>query len=276
MKLVPKTELIVKRNLEKYEIALSSGDEKYGFSPLVAGASPWPENFIDLTIGFSNLQLQHVVMSFHDCGGNVNYNVCIPLPHWVTEIGQSNSDIYFTDREGKRNPECLTWGIEKERVLRGRIAVEVYGIHWWYKTASHATELAAGFYNPCNRDGYASIAAMLKKHEATLKSRCVELRTLGQHEGFPEELADPEGLVLNAAWDVRIPVASENALPCHDRDGYNKILENAKPMNNPDGRHLSAFTYLRLSLTLMERHNFSEFERFVKRMHGEAVLDLQV
>lgn len=76
--------------------------------------------------------------------------------------------------------------------------------------------------------------------------------------------------VLNAAWDVSIPVASENALPCHDREGYNKILENAKPLNDPDGRHLSAFTYLRLSSVLMEKHNFTEFEQFVKRMHGKS------
>lgn len=75
--------------------------------------------------------------------------------------------------------------------------------------------------------------------------------------------------MLNAAWDVCIPVASENALSCHDREGYNKILENAKPLKDPDGRHLSAFTYLRLSPVLMERHNFMEFERFVKRMHGK-------
>ena len=75
--------------------------------------------------------------------------------------------------------------------------------------------------------------------------------------------------VLNAAWDVSIPVASENALPCYDREGYNKILENAKPLNDPDGRHLSTFTYLRLSPVLMENHNFMEFERFVKRMHGK-------
>lgn len=75
--------------------------------------------------------------------------------------------------------------------------------------------------------------------------------------------------MLNAAWDVSIPVASENALTCHDREGYNKILENAKPFNDPDGRHLSAFTYLRLSPVLMETHNFTEFERFVKRMHGK-------
>ncbi|OMO78781.1 Glycoside hydrolase, family 14B, plant [Corchorus capsularis] len=365
------------------------------------------------------LKLQ-VVMSFHECGGNVGDDVHIPLPHWVREIGQSNPDIYFTDREERRNAECLTWGIDKERVLKGRTAVEVYfdymrsfrvefddffvdgviseievglgpcgelrypsypakhgwtypgigefqcydkylmkslskaaeirghsfwarapddagsynskphetgffrdggdydsyygrfflnwysqvlvdhgdrvlalanlafegtciaaklsGIHWWYKTASHAAELTAGFYNPANRNGYAPIAAMLKKHGVALNFTCVELRTLNQHEDFPEALADPEGLVwqvLNAAWDVSILVASENALPCYDREGYNKILENAKPRNDPDGRHLSAFTYLRLGPVLMEKHNFEEFERFVRRMHGEAVQDLQ-
>ncbi|XP_048421751.1 beta-amylase 2, chloroplastic-like isoform X1 [Pyrus x bretschneideri] len=372
-----------------------------------------------------NLKLQ-VVMSFHECGGNVGDDVYIPLPHWVTEIGQKNPDIYFTNKEGKRNAECLTWGIDKERVLRGRTAVEVYfdymrsfrvefneffeegiiseievglgpcgelrypsypeqhgwkypgigefqcydrylmkdlaqaaearghsfwarapdnagsyssqphetgffrdggdydsyygrfflnwysrvlidhgdrvlalanlafegthiatkvsGIHWWYKTASHPAELTAGFYNSCNRDGYVPISEMLKKHEAALNFTCVEMRTSDQHQGFPEALADPEGLVwqvastethvLNAAWDADIPVASENALTCFDREGYNKILENAKPRNDPDGRHLSAFTYLRLSPVLIERHNLMEFERFVKRMHGEATPDV--
>ncbi|CAK7348891.1 unnamed protein product [Dovyalis caffra] len=379
------------------------------------------------------LKLQ-AVMSFHECGGNVGDSVHIPLPHWVTEIGETNPDIYFTDREGRHNTECLTWGIDKERVLKGRTAVEVYfdymrsfrvefdeffqdgiiseieiglgpcgelrypsypakhgwkypgigefqcydkylmksltkaaavrghlfwgrgpenagsynsaphetgffrdggdydsyygrfflnwysqvlidhgdrvlalanlafegtgisaklsGIHWWYKTASHAAELTAGFYNPSNRDGYAPIAEMLRKHGVALNFTCFEMRTLDQHEGFPEALADPEGLVwqtilschilvcyhlfnfqvLNAAWDACIPLASENALPCYDREGYNKILENAKPLNNPDGRHLSVFTYLRLSPALMERHNFEEFEQFVKRMHGMVVL----
>ncbi|KAF7047048.1 hypothetical protein CFC21_056026, partial [Triticum aestivum] len=71
------------------------------------------------------LKLQ-VVMSFHECGGNVGDDVSIPLPEWVIEIGKSNPDIYFTDREGRRNTECLSWGIDKERVLQGRTAVEVY------------------------------------------------------------------------------------------------------------------------------------------------------
>ncbi|XP_045793980.1 beta-amylase 7-like [Trifolium pratense] len=366
------------------------------------------------------LKLQ-VVMSFHECGGNFGDDVCIPLPHWVAEIGRSNPDIFFTDREGRHNPECLSWGIDKERVLRGRTAVEVYfdfmrsfriefdeyfedgfismievglgpcgelrypsspvkhgwrypgvgefqcydrymlknlrkaaearghtiwargpdnvgtynsqphetgffcdggdydgfygrfflnwysqalvdhgnrvlslaklafegsciaaklsGIYWWYKTASHAAELTAGYYNPCNRDGYAAIVAMLKRNGVSLNIACVDLHTLNQHEGFPEPFADPERLVwqvLNAGWDVGLPVVSENSLPCLNRVSYNKVLDNTKPMNDPDGRHFSSFTYLRLSPLLMERQNFIEFERFVKRMHGEAVLDLQV
>ncbi|XP_056160387.1 beta-amylase 7 isoform X2 [Syzygium oleosum] len=361
-----------------------------------------------------------VVMSFHECGGNVGDDVCIPLPHWVAEIGRSNPDIFFTDREGRRNPECLSWGIDKERVLRGRTAIEVYfdymrsfraefneyfedglismigvglgpcgelrypsnpvkngwrypgigefqcydqyllknlrkaaeargqdfwargpenagsynaqpqetgffcdggdydgyfgrfflkwysqvlidhgdrvlalaklafdgtciaaklsGLYWWYRTASHAAELTAGFYNPSNRDGYAAIAAMLKKHGAALNFTYAQLHVLDQQENFSSALADPDGLawqVLNAAWDYGIPITSENFLPCHNRVAYNKMLDGAKLLNDPDGRHFLSFTYLRLNSILMERQNLLEFERFVKRMHGEAVRDLQ-
>lgn len=64
-------------------------------------------------------------MSFHECGGNVGDDVHIPLPNWITEIGLKNPDIYFTDRDGRRNSESLSWGVDKERIFRGRTAVEV-------------------------------------------------------------------------------------------------------------------------------------------------------
>ncbi|KAI9108293.1 hypothetical protein K1719_020776 [Acacia pycnantha] len=64
--------------------------------------------------------------AFRAGGGNFGDDVCIPIPHWVAEIGRSNPDIFFTDREGRHNPECLSWGIDKERVLRGRTALKVY------------------------------------------------------------------------------------------------------------------------------------------------------
>lgn len=78
------------------------------------------------------------------------------------------------------------------------IAEQLSGIHWWYKTASHAAELTAGFYNPCNRDGYTAIAAMLKKHGAVLNFTSAEQHILDRHEGFLEAFADSEGL----AWQV--------------------------------------------------------------------------
>ena len=36
------------------------------------------------------LTLDQVVMSFNECGGNFGDDVCIPLPHWVAEIGRSS------------------------------------------------------------------------------------------------------------------------------------------------------------------------------------------
>ncbi|KAL0397904.1 UNVERIFIED_CONTAM: Beta-amylase 2, chloroplastic [Sesamum calycinum] len=262
-----------------------------------------------------------VVMSFHECGGNVGDDVHIPLPQWVIEIEFEEffrdgviteieiglgpcGELRYPSYPAKHNwkyPgigefQCYDkylmksfekttearvnqfWGNKLEGVLIDHgdqvlalanlafagtpIAAKLSGIHWWYKTASHAAELTAGFYNSANRDGYAPIALMLKKHKTTLNFTCVELRTLDQYEEFPEALADPEGLVwqvLNAAWDAGVHVASENALPCYDRQGFNKILQNAKPYGDPDKRHLSAFTYLRLSPDLMVEHNLMEF-----------------
>jgi len=366
------------------------------------------------------LKLQ-VVMSFHQCGGNTGDNVYITLPKWVLEVQKEDPDIFFRNKEQTGNPECLSWGVDTERVLRGRTAAEVYfdfmtsfrqelqeffddgtiteievglgpcgelrypsypetqgwvfpgigefqaydkylkqslveaakaqgrpewagppsnageynskpqntgffkdggdydsdygrfflqwysqtlidhgdrvlslankafrgtkiaakisGIHWWYKTMSHASELTCGYYNTIHQNGYRPITEMLAKHKATLNFTCVELLTSEQSEYFPEAMADPEALVdqvLKTAWDVGIDVASENALECYDRPGYNKILENSKPENNLGGHNLVAFTYLRLTPHLMQEDNFLEFTRFVRRLHGESIEDLPV
>lgn len=73
-------------------------------------------------------------MSFHQCGGNVGDDVFIPIPQWVLDIGKENPDIFFTDKHGVRNPECLSWGIDKIRVLRGRTALEVEPHHTFWNT----------------------------------------------------------------------------------------------------------------------------------------------
>lgn len=62
-------------------------------------------------------------MSFHRCGGNVGDDVTIPLPQWVLDLG--DFDVFFNDAQGRANTECLSWGVDKERVLAGRTGLEV-------------------------------------------------------------------------------------------------------------------------------------------------------
>ncbi|KAG8058025.1 hypothetical protein GUJ93_ZPchr0002g23776 [Zizania palustris] len=353
-----------------------------------------------------------VVLSFHGSGESGSGGVLISLPKWVMEIAQENQDVFFTDREGRRNTECLSWGIDKERVLQGRTGIEVYfdfmrnfhmefrnlteeglisaieiglgvsgelrypscpermgwrypgigefqcydrylqknlrqaalsrghlfwargpdnagyynsrphetgffcdggdydsyygrfflnwysqilidhvdqvlslatlafdgvetvvkipSIYWWYRTASHAAELTAGFYNPTNRDGYSPVFRMLKKHSIILKFVCYGPEFTIQESN--ETFADPEGLtwqVMNAAWDHGLSVSIESALPCLDGEMYSRILDTAKPRNDPDRHHVSFFAYRQLPPFLLQRDVcFSELGNFVRCMHG--------
>ncbi|WOL04907.1 beta-amylase-like isoform X4 [Canna indica] len=71
------------------------------------------------------LKLQ-AIMSFHQCGGNIGDGVYIPIPQWIRSIGESNPDIYYTNRSGARNQEYLTIGVDNQRIFEGRTAVELY------------------------------------------------------------------------------------------------------------------------------------------------------
>ncbi|XP_059307349.1 beta-amylase 3, chloroplastic-like [Lycium ferocissimum] len=71
------------------------------------------------------LKLQ-VVMSFHQCGGNVGDSCSIPLPPWVLEEISKNPDLVYTDRSGRRNPEYISLGCDLLPVLRGRTPIQVY------------------------------------------------------------------------------------------------------------------------------------------------------
>eukprot|EP00250_Pteridium_aquilinum_P012435 c20727_g1_i1 orf=118-2199(-) len=358
------------------------------------------------------------VMSLHQCGGNTGDSCYIPLPEWVRKEGESNPDIYFTNRESRRNQEYLSFGIDNEPVLKGRTAVEAYrdfmksfkenmsdflesgmiteievglgpcgelrypsfansqgwhfpgigefqcydkyllsdlkeaaksigqsewgfsgpddagryndwpqatgffrnhgtfttdygrfflewysgillkhgdtmleaaaeifegyklrlaakiaGIHWWYNAMNHAAELAAGYYNLRERDGYKPIAKMLARHRAVLNFTCIEMRDTDHY--YWQARCGPEGLVsqvLNAGWNEGIDVSCENALPRFDRTAYDQILLNARP----DGisseilpkKRVFSFTYLRLGHDLMQDYHWREFVSFVRRMHA--------
>ncbi|CAL5323716.1 unnamed protein product [Camellia sinensis] len=72
------------------------------------------------------------------------------------EIGKENPDIFFTDREGRRNTKCLSWGIDKERVLKGKSAIE----HWMPNTIGSSIRLVKSMQpaisNPASADSIIS------------------------------------------------------------------------------------------------------------------------
>ena len=55
------------------------------------------------------------------------------------------------------------------------VAIKVAGIHWWYKSRSHAAEMTAGYWNFLARDGYKPIASMLRKRGVGLSFTCIEM-----------------------------------------------------------------------------------------------------
>lgn len=76
-------------------------------------------------VGAAGLKIQ-AVMSFHAAGGNVGDTCNVPLPRWVLELGDANPDIFYTDRAGFRNRECLSLGCDELALFHGRSPVQMY------------------------------------------------------------------------------------------------------------------------------------------------------
>jgi len=57
--------------------------------------------------------------------GNVGDSVLISLPKWILEIGELDPDIFYTNRKGVRNKECLSLGVDNQPLFHGRTAIEV-------------------------------------------------------------------------------------------------------------------------------------------------------
>ena len=73
----------------------------------------------------SGLKLQ-VVMSFHQCGGNVGDTCNIPLPQYVLDVGQKDAGIFYTDREGFVNKEYISLGADHEKLFGGKTPLDLY------------------------------------------------------------------------------------------------------------------------------------------------------
>ena len=50
----------------------------------------------------------------------------ISLPKWVLDAGERDPSIFYTDRAGVRNRECISLGCDELPVLGGRTPVAAY------------------------------------------------------------------------------------------------------------------------------------------------------
>jgi len=119
--------------------------------------------------------------------------------------------------------------------LESHLAVtfKIAGIHWHYRTQSHAAELTAGYYNTAHNDGYAPLIQLCAEYGAGLTLTCVEMCD-AQHPR--RALCSPEGLlyqVRRTASQMDVSLAGENALPCFspggvDATALDRIIRNTR------------------------------------------------
>eukprot|EP00282_Hemiselmis_andersenii_P013987 CAMPEP_0114129826 /NCGR_PEP_ID=MMETSP0043_2-20121206/11682_1 /TAXON_ID=464988 /ORGANISM="Hemiselmis andersenii, Strain CCMP644" /LENGTH=644 /DNA_ID=CAMNT_0001223127 /DNA_START=134 /DNA_END=2068 /DNA_ORIENTATION=- len=149
------------------------------------------------------------------------------------------------------------------------LAAKVAGIHWQAATNSHAAEVTAGYYRTVNRDGYGPIAQMFARQGVMFDFTCLEMSNSEIPEWARSRPADLVQLVKLKTAEKRCLMAGENALPRHDRKGYEKMQEACLS----GGKSIASFTYLRLGHDLMDDGpNWMEFTRFAAEMAHCKVL----
>ncbi|KAA8490848.1 Beta-amylase 5 [Porphyridium purpureum] len=72
------------------------------------------------------------VMSFHVCGECDGDGAFVPLPDWIQRLSEEDPDILFLDEKGNKSAECLSFGVDHERIFPGkrgpktRTAIDMY------------------------------------------------------------------------------------------------------------------------------------------------------
>jgi len=147
-----------------------------------------------------------------------------------------------------------------------RISGKIAGVHWWYKTKSHAAELTAGFYNTNGVNAYANIAtAFAAASNAIVDFTCLEMTDASQNPAYecgPQELVQQ---VMRAAGHAGVPFSGENALGFYDAPGYEQMVSYKPPTGD-----LESVTYLRISDEFLQLDNLNLFSKFVAQMKEDS------
>ncbi|PNX88655.1 beta-amylase chloroplastic-like, partial [Trifolium pratense] len=132
-------------------------------------------------------------------------------PHDSGQYNQFPEDTGFFKKDGTWNSEYgqffMGWYSGKllehgERILVSakeifqssgvKLSGKIAGIHWHYRSRSHAAELTAGYYNTRHNDGYLPIAKMFANHDVVFNFTCMEMKDREQPD---HANCSPEGLV---------------------------------------------------------------------------------
>jgi len=145
------------------------------------------------------------------------------------------------------------------------LGVKLAGVHWWFKTRSHAAELTAGYNNTADHNGYNAIFEVVKQYNARVSFTCVEMRDC---EHPPEAQCSPQGLLhqiveCSRRWGVTL--SGENALQRYDEYALSRIMESAIGINACADR-MEQFTFLRMADLMFD--NWAVFQSFVNRMNS--------
>ncbi|KAK9828096.1 hypothetical protein WJX81_003753 [Elliptochloris bilobata] len=157
----------------------------------------------------------------------------------LVSLGSDDGEGYPPPTTRSEDGEC--WRARSPNRPAGApvdVSLKVAGIHWYFRSRSHAAELTAGYYNVDGRDGYNAIVEMCAEYGAALTLTCVEMCD-AQHP--PHALCGPEGLlrqVREASAAAGVRLGGENALPCFssahaDAAALDRIVYNTRAWAPP-------------------------------------------
>ncbi|MEW5302414.1 MAG: hypothetical protein WDW36_005204 [Sanguina aurantia] len=145
-----------------------------------------------------------VVLSFHACGGNVGDTIQVPLPGWVLQCGESDPDLFFTDRPrgsaglGQRNREYLSvWADDAAGVICGRSPMQCY--EDFMELGSFVEDIVVGS-GPCGELRFpAYVEANGWKFPGVGEFQCYDRRALAS---LAQTRAEAMGLELHVGDDA--------------------------------------------------------------------------
>mmetsp|Transcript_7007 Transcript_7007/g.17898 ORF Transcript_7007/g.17898 Transcript_7007/m.17898 type:complete len:585 (-) Transcript_7007:109-1863(-) len=217
---------------------------------------------------------------FHPENGSFNTEYGKFFLNWYSSLLVEHGDRVLTSIEEVMREKCPAPsaircrhkdGVVSLKVLEEvKMGVKLAGVHWWYRSSSHAGELTAGYHNTREHNGYEAIMAMLKRHKASANFTAVEMRDCEQPEYAK---CSPEGLLgqmQEEALKCSVPLSGENALQRYDKFAFDQIehVSYGKGEETDSTSHhpqLKQLTFLRMGQSMFD--NWDAFESFMARMN---------